>query len=95
MREPVNEKIYDTQAMRWKARKRIFTVWLIYIPGNEWLMYFCPDCRNPIAQYKGQLVMEHPGYQPVNLSHSPVMIQCKNPQCGRKIVFQDAVRRDE
>jgi hypothetical protein len=92
---PPNERIYDNETMRWRPRKRIYTVWLIYVATTDWLMYFCPDCRNPIAQYQGQLVMEHPGYKPFNLDHAPVMIQCKNPQCGRKIVFQDALHRDE
>ena len=95
IKQPVNERIYDTEAMRWRPRKRIYTVWLLYVESDDWRMFFCPDCRNPIAQYKGQLVMEHPGYTPVSLDHSPVMIQCKNPQCGRKVVFQDVVKRDE
>jgi hypothetical protein len=95
MRTPINEKRYDLDSMRWKPRKRIFSVWLIHIDYDDWQMYWCPDCRSPIAQYKGSLVMEHPGFESADLKKAAIMIQCKNPQCGRKIVFQDAIHRDE
>jgi hypothetical protein len=96
---PVHEKIYDPASMRFKARKRQFTVWILWIDQGEWKMYWCPDCRNPIAQYKGDLIMEHPGIDEdgkyVKPMHPPVLVQCKNSQCGRKILFQGTVKREE
>jgi len=73
-----------------RAKKRVFAVWTIFRQGDKWALYNCPDCRNPIAKYKGDLVMEVPGEF---LSDYPVMIQCKNPKCGRTITFVGAVEQ--
>jgi hypothetical protein len=95
--QPVNERYLDNETFRYKARKRIYTVWLLYVEQGEWLMYWCPDCRNSIAQYKGDLIMEHPGADEtgtyIKPKSPPIMIQCGNPSCGRKIMFQGIVKR--
>jgi len=97
MRQPVNERHFDNESFRYKATKRVFTVWLLYVNQPEWNMYWCPDCRNSICQYKGELIMEHPGADEAMTDiqpHSPpLMIQCGNPYCGRKIMFQGIVKR--
>lgn len=93
MREPVNEKVFDNETFSYKASKREFTVWLIDIRQGKWNMYWCPDCRSPIAQYLGDLVMEYPGFDASKSTTMPVMIQCKNPNCGRKVIFQSVAQR--
>lgn len=93
------ERQIDSQTMRYKARKREYTVWLLYVSQGNWNMYWCPDCRQPIAQYKGDLVMEHPGIDEdlssIKAKSPPLLIQCKNPDCGRKVMFVGMVYRNE
>jgi hypothetical protein len=84
-----HSKILDPSAGRFKARKRLYTVWIVASP--EMRIYHCPDCRNPIAQYRGEAVMEVPGLYPSEL---PVIIQCKNVNCGRKVMFQAVVTQE-
>ena len=84
-------RIYRSQNDKYTIKKTIISVWLVDHGEGDWKMYFCPDCRNAIAQYKGNIVMEVPGSTP---EKTPVMIQCKNPRCGRKIQFEDIVKHD-
>lgn len=72
------------------AKKRVVTVWTVFRDNGEWSIYHCPDCKHPIAQYKGDLVAEVPGGTP---SKYPVMIQCRNYNCGRKVMFKDATEQ--
>jgi hypothetical protein len=95
MREPANEAVFDQETFSYKPSKRVMTVWLIDIRQKKWNMYWCPDCRSPIAQYLGDLVMEHPGFDVNSATSLPTMIQCKNPQCGRKVIFQSVVTRNK
>jgi hypothetical protein len=73
-------------------RKRIYTVWVVASDDGSWKIYHCPDCRNAMFQYKGDLVAEIPGEAP---QHYPVMIQCRNPNCGRKVIVADAIKQLE
>ena len=74
------------------ARKRTITVWTVSENEGGWKIYHCPDCRNPVAQYKGDLVAEVPGGVP---DEYPVLIQCKNSNCGRKIMFKSSTKQAE
>ena len=74
-----------TSSGRLVARKRTYTVFTVPINDGTWKMYHCPDCKRPLAQYKGDLVAEVPGLVE---NGYPVLIQCKNPKCGRKIMFK-------
>jgi hypothetical protein len=87
----LHNRIYDPQTGGFKARKRLYTVWIVSSRDPGLKMYHCPDCRNPIAQYKGEAVMEVPGLFPSPL---PVIIQCKNVNCGRKVMFQAVVTQE-
>ena len=72
------------------ARKRVYTVFTVGSEDTRWKMYHCPDCRNPIAQYKGDAIMEVPGEAP---EAYPFMVQCKNPKCGRKVLFKSSTEQ--
>ena len=88
MKEPIhNKKLTEG---RFVARKRVYTVWTVFNSSNVWQMYRCPDCSSPIAQYKGEAVSEVPGEFPVKY---PVLIQCKNVSCGRKVMFADTTEQ--
>ena len=88
--KPIHNSKYKTQTGERVAVKRIMTVYTVFKRDGDWSMYYCPDCRNPIAQYKGDLVAEVPGGTPSNY---PVMVQCKNFNCGRKVIFKDATEQ--
>lgn len=88
---PNIEPIVDPLSGRVKPRKRVYTVWVIFVQTG-WKMYFCPDCQNPLAQYQGDTVQEILGEAVFSF---PVQVQCRNPNCGRKVIFQAAVKRDE
>lgn len=85
---PIHNAKVSRDSGRLIPRKRVYTVWVVPRSDGAWKMYNCPDCRNPIAQYKGDLVVEIPGESP---EPYPIMVQCKNPKCGRKVVFEKAV----
>ncbi len=89
-KEPIHNKKLNLETLKMRPAKRIYTIWIVPTEDDNWRIYHCPDCRTPIAQYKGDLVAEIPGESP---EPYPIQIQCKNPQCGRKIVFQDAVHQ--
>jgi len=89
MRSPIHNKSLGTQG-QWKPRKRTYTIWVVEAEDNKWKPYFCPDCRNMICQYKGELVAEVPGE--VGNSY-PIKVQCKNANCGRKIVFMGSTKQ--
>lgn len=90
MKSPIHNATYNTKSKRPRAAKRVYTVWIVPKEDDKWLIYHCPDCRNPIAQYNGELVAEIPGEAP---KPYPVKIQCKNPSCGRKIIFKEAAEQ--
>lgn len=89
------ELTYNPDLDKMVTRKREYTVWLLSFPDEKWHMYWCPDCRQPIAQYKGELIMEYPGIDTMSPTSTPVLIQCRNSGCGRKVMFQDVIRRNE
>lgn len=90
MGSPIHNKEFDLTTGKVRPAKRIYTVWLVKDNDDRWNIYHCPDCRNPIAQYKGAAVCEIPGETPGAV---PVMIQCKNTNCGRKILFKEVIEQ--
>lgn len=60
------------------------TVTLIKKDNDTEHLWYCPDCRNPVIKYKGEVVSIIPGYAPSEL---PLIRQCRNDDCGRNYVF--------
>ena len=76
---------------------KIKTPITVYLNRNDsksdyWKMYYCNDCRNPIMQYMGEVVMAVPGAEAVSL---PIMIACSNKNCTRRYCFTGWVSREE
>lgn len=70
-----------------KQKKFTTTVTLIRVNPNvndEANMFFCNDCKNAVAQYKGEVIKIHPGEVEVD---APLIVQCSNPKCNRKYLF--------
>jgi RNase P subunit RPR2 len=63
---------------------RTITVWLQYKIDKKIHPYFCPNCRNVVMTYGGDVVMEMPGEHPNNM---PFVVQCKNPNCKTRYHF--------
>lgn len=63
---------------------RTITVWLKYQIDKKIHPYFCPNCRNVVMTYAGDVVMEMPGEHPNNM---PIVVQCKNPNCRTRYHF--------
>jgi hypothetical protein len=89
-KKPIHNTKINLETLKMRPAKRVYTVWIVPTEDDEWRIYHCPDCRTPIAQYKGDLIAEIPGESP---EPYPIKIQCRNPNCGRKIVFEDAIRQ--
>jgi hypothetical protein len=89
MTVPIHNKVLTTSG-KLLARKRVYTIIVVRSEDDGWKMYNCPDCKNYLAQYKGELVRETPGVTPTAM---PIQIQCKNPNCGRKILFDYSVEQ--
>ena len=47
-------------------------------------VFFCPDCRNAIIEYIGEVISIVPGSIPKDL---PIAVACKNYKCKRKYMF--------
>jgi len=66
------------------SRKPIATVWLERRVGSPH-PFFCPDCRNMLMSYTGEIVSIVPGGIQI---HTPTsIIQCQNRNCGKKFQF--------
>lgn len=48
--------------------------------GYRLKMFFCPNCQNPIFQFKGHIAKILPGEIPIEL---PIVIKCSNKACGQ------------
>ena len=49
-------------------------------------MFFCPNCGQPILQYKGRIAFILPGAAPCNM---PVIVECK--RCKTKYMIRTNV----
>lgn len=90
MRLPIHNKVINKETGLPRPKKRVYTVWLVSRWTDEWTIYYCPDCRNPIIEYKGDLIAEIPGEVKEGY---PIRVQCKNPNCGRKVVFKEVIEQ--
>lgn len=82
-KEPLHNKVL-TLAGKWLPRERLYTIFSVKADDNQWKPYHCPDCRNMIFKYKGNLMMEIPGEVIVK---APMKVRCKNSSCGRTILW--------
>jgi len=73
-----------------RAKKRLYTVYVVPNNNKEWQPWYCPDCRNMVFRYKGDAIIEVPGEAPVKF---PVEVACKNGMCGRRILVADAAEQ--
>lgn len=69
-----------------KLRIKKYTTSITLVKTNEslydgWHMFFCCDCKNPVFQYKGEVVKIIPGEKE---TLTPIAVQCSNPECRRK-----------
>ena len=88
--QPIHNTKTNPETLKQRPAKRIYTVWIVPTKDDQWRMYHCPDCREPVVRYKGDLVAEIPGESP---HPYPMEIRCKNPGCGRTLVFEDAIEQ--
>jgi len=63
------------------------SVWLEESDNIE--IYYCPKCRCPVFQHKGNVVQELPGDSDAN---PPIIIQCRNKNCGKKYMIHPFVK---
>lgn len=65
----------------------VTSVWLAKDPldpeGYRLKMFFCPNCQNPVIQYKGHIVTIVPGACPSKL---PILAKCSN--CKMRYLFE-------
>ena len=88
--QPIHNTEISPKTGKYIAKKRVYTVWLVATQEDKWNIYRCPDCTLPIVQYKGDLIAEVPGEAP---GAYPMKVQCRNRNCGRKILFKDAIEQ--
>ena len=88
--QPIHNTKVNPETLKKRPAKRIYTVCIVPTEEDTWKMYYCPDCREPIVRYKGDIVCEIPGESP---KPYPLEVKCKNPACGRTLVFEDAIRQ--
>lgn len=69
--------------------QKLASVWLDVGDSQGLQMFYCPSCRYPILQYKGDVVTILPGDSPSQL---PLVVQCKGRNCGKKYVFNLMLR---
>ena len=68
----------------------VVTVAIVENYTDNFKMFNCPTCKNPIFQYKGRLVAILPGYAPTEV---PIVIQCSNSNCRQKYLLKTIVSR--
>lgn len=88
--QPIHNTVINPKTQKERPAKRIYTVWIVPTNDDIWRMYYCPDCREPIIRYKGDIVAEIPGESP---QPYPLEVMCKNKGCGRTLVFEDAIKQ--
>jgi hypothetical protein len=55
-------------------------------------VFFCPDCRNAIIEYIGEVVSIVPGRIPQDL---PITVPCRNYKCRRKYTFNYFAEKEQ
>jgi hypothetical protein len=69
----------------------VVTIAIVENFTDNFKMFNCPTCKNPVFQYKGRLVSIIPGYAPTEI---PILIQCSNSQCRQKYLLSAIFSRE-
>lgn len=64
-----------------EIRTKVTSVWFEEDEKKDLQIHYCSQCRMPVFQFQGGLVMEIPGDAPSSL---PFYVECRNRTCGRK-----------
>ena len=75
--------IYSQTTFKLHKKKKYCSVRLEYDEFN-WHMFYCADCRNPVMQYKGEIIEIIPGLEE---SHLPFIVMCSNVNCQKLYNF--------
>lgn len=70
--------------MMTRIKSIITTVYLSRPENHELHIFHCPDCKNPVIQYAGEIVKIIPG---MNETKLPIVVECSNGRCKRKYNF--------
>lgn len=62
-----------------RQKKKICTI-IIEYNDEQWHFFYCNDCRNPVFQYKGDVIKTIPG---LSVSTTPILNMCSNNQCQK------------
>lgn len=77
-------QIFNPTKDKFEKLPEYMSIYLIFYDDTVPHMYYCNACRNPIMQYRGEVIMEIPGLHDNNY---PIIIQCKNDRCKRRYNF--------
>lgn len=80
---PAPNKKYYKRPIKLKDKDYTTSVTLIKDDERKHV-FFCPDCRNAVIEYCGEVVSIIPGGSPQEL---PITVFCKNHRCKRKYIF--------
>lgn len=78
------DKVLSTTANKFVKKSFVTTIYLVRNDDPYLRPFFCPDCRNMILQYGGEVARIVPDQTSTNL---PIVVQCRNRDCGRKYQF--------
>ena len=68
----------------------VVTVAIVENLTENWKLFNCPTCKNPVFQYRGQMVAIVPGYAPAEI---PIVLQCSNKDCRQKYLIKTILSR--
>lgn len=69
----------------------VITVSVVENWGENFKMFNCPTCKNPIFQYRGKMISIVPGYTPTEV---PFVTQCSNASCRQKYLVKSILSRE-
>jgi len=79
------------------STRKVFvtTVYLVKHSNSQEHPFWCPDCRNMILQYRGEVIKLAPGsLVDGEDSTLPLTVMCSNTNCKRKYQFVSFVGDD-
>lgn len=68
----------------------VTTVSIVENYEDNWKMWNCPTCKNPVFQYRGKVIQILPGFIPTEV---PVLVQCGNSSCRQKYFIKTILAR--
>lgn len=69
----------------------VVSVTILENRSDNYKMWNCPTCKNPVFQYKGDVISITPGETLVEI---PIIIQCSNSNCRQKYLLKTVVSRE-